>query len=265
MKRGKSPKFSRFAYLDTNILSILTQDTKKRQSLSNCLHRCNMAIAVSTAQVVELSPAKRLHRGLEELLGSLPSVLTKPPDVILEEEVRSYPNRRTSNLTLVHLSTVNGMSILSQLLSSTKAREEQLSDAKQMKSRLDIVKANYPKSRNGKHSRAQAEDFASKITYQWVGQVHLPFLKQLRDNKAEFKAEVFRSIHTFAFYLFYKHYMKEREVRLSDFGDLFHMATIPYCKLAIVEKDMCNILNQIKSHHKILCEVEIEDIRFLSS
>jgi len=224
-----------------------------------------MAIALATAQVVELSSAKRLHWGLKELLGNLRSVLTKPPDVILEEEVKSYPNRRTNNLTLVHLNTVKGMNIVSQLLSSTKARERQLLDAKQMKSQLDIVKANYPKTKIGKYCREQAEGFTWRITFQWLAQTHSSFVKELMDRESEFKAEVFRSIQLFAFYLFYKHYMQEREVRLTDFGDLFHMATIPYCKLVIVEKDMCNILNQIKSHHKMLGDVEIEDIRFLRS
>jgi hypothetical protein len=48
----------------------------------------------------------------------------------------------------------------------------------------------------------------------------------------------------------------------SDWGDLFHLYAIPYCELAIIERDMSNVLNHVKSNHKTLNNVTITNVDF---
>ena len=50
-----------------------------------------------------------------------------------------------------------------------------------------------------------------------------------------------------------------------DFGNLFHLFYFPYCKLIILERHMCSILNQIKSHCKVLDGVEVRNVDFFSN
>ncbi len=60
-----------------------------------------------------------------------------------------------------------------------------------------------------------------------------------------------------------KGYFQEREPKSSDFEDLHHIGSIPYCCIAIVEKDMCSILNQIRRNENALLDTEIHDIAFI--
>ena len=77
------------------------------------------------------------------------------------------------------------------------------------------------------------------------------------------KDEVFRSIQLFAYFVYYQYYLDNRVPKeISDFGDLFHLFYIPYCKMVIIERDMCNILNKIKSHGQILSNVNVRNIDF---
>lgn len=38
---------------------------------------------------------------------------------------------------------------------------------------------------------------------------------------------------------------------------------MPYCKLVIVERNMCDVLNQVKRNHKVLNGVVVKNLRFL--
>lgn len=68
----------------------------------------------------------------------------------------------------------------------------------------------------------------------------------------------------YAYLIFYKYYLGNRYPNKdSDFGDLFHLLYIPYCKFAIMEKDICNLLNQIKKHQTLLNDTIIKDINFI--
>jgi len=90
--------FSRFAYFDTNILSILAKDPARWRPLQDFLFSDDLCIAVSGAQVAELSSDTRLHQSLNDLLTAVPSVLIKPAHVILNEEVNAHPQRRAGTL-----------------------------------------------------------------------------------------------------------------------------------------------------------------------
>lgn len=89
------------------------------------------------------------------------------------------------------------------------------------------------------------------------------FLIQVQQGM-DFHSEVFLSIRLYALVIFYKYYLGQREPRkLSDFGDLWHLFSMPYCKLAVMERDLCNILNQIKQHHDVLENTTVYNIGFL--
>src|SRR5215213_7684315 len=100
--------FSRFVYFDTNILSILAKDSARWRPLQDFLYRDDLCIAVSGAQVAELSSDTRLHQPLNDLLTAVPSVLIKTADVILDEEVQAHPGRRKGTLMQYPLNTLFG-------------------------------------------------------------------------------------------------------------------------------------------------------------
>ena len=224
----------------------------------------DLCIAVSSILLLELSDATRQHADLNTLLTMLPSALIKTSETILDEEVRSYPNKRTDTLLLYPLNIELGRQTITEWLSSDKlneARRQQQCDAKKMKQRLDSVKSNFPQSKLGKYTKEQAKKFARMITVQWLASTHPDFL--LKHKKI--KADAFLSIQLHAYYVYYTYYLDNRAPKnLSDFGDLFHLPYLPYCTLAILERDMSNVLNKIKFHYEVLDGVEVKNVDFLS-
>jgi hypothetical protein len=46
------------------------------------------------------------------------------------------------------------------------------------------------------------------------------------------------------------------------FDTFRHVLPLPYCELAILERDLCNILNQIKRNHDTLSSTSVRNIDF---
>jgi hypothetical protein len=237
------------------------------RGLFNFLFENHFYIAFSDALLADLSQAKRNHLDFNTFFTILPSARIKSFETLIEEEVKSYPKIRTDTRlvrsTNVELGEQNTTSWLN-LDEFKEAREKQLLCSKDMRQNLEIVKSNFPPSNQGKYSIGQAEIFAWMVTAQWLKKSHPDFMKKLNDNKRLLKAEVFSSIQLFAYYVYFKYYLGIRQPKeLSDFGFLFHLFYFPYCKLVIVERGMCSILNKIKFHNKVLDSVEVKNVDFL--
>jgi hypothetical protein len=267
MSQGYS--YSGCVYFDTNIISIAVEHPEWYRPLFNFLIKYNLYIAFSDALLIELSQATRKHDEFNTFFTILPSAKIKSFEAVIEEEVKSYPKMRTDSLLLWPTNIEFGKQTIASWLISDEikeARRKQLLYAKNMKQHLESVKSNLPSSTQGKYNKAQAEMFAWLITLQWLRKNQPDFVKKLIDNKHPLKAEVFPSIQLFAYYVYYRYYLDNRQPReLSDFGDMFHLFYFPYCKIIILERDMCNILNKIKSHSKMLDGVEVVNIDFFNN
>lgn len=264
--------FSRFAYFDTNIISETAKSQSLRDRLSVFLGEYDLTLGLSTAQVAELADARELHTSLAALFFSVPTALLKTFDVIIAEEVEAHPQRRTRSLLMYPVNRMlaedDGIRRLYEFLSSdelSEARSDQLLHAQQMEARHAQLKGNFAPSKSGKYLRQQSDEFADIQVLQWLVEDHRGFLEKMQADISGFHPEVFLSIRLYAHVLFYKYYLGNREPKkLSDFGDLGHLFYIPYCELAVMERDLCNILNQIKRNHDILENTSVKNIDFLS-
>jgi len=258
--------YSRFIYLDTNILSYICSKIEIYRPLFDFLTINDLTIAISTGLLAELSQAKRKHSDLDRLLTMCPSALVKTKEILLQEEVQVYPNYRNETLMLYHLNSLMGSKFLEQHLSSSElaeARKIQLIFAERQEERLNQLKSNFPPPKSGKYIKEQAKEFAWIQTFQWVLSQHPTFMVKFQDNFTVFNSEVFLSEQLLAYVQFYKYLLRGRNTTLKDFGDLFYLAIIPYCKMAIIERYLCEILKQIKLHQKILENVRVENIDFI--
>jgi|SRR5712692_4202510 len=143
------------------------------------------------------------------------------------------------------------------------ARNEQKMVAQLWMQKLRELEGNFPPSKSGKYTKDQADFFAWTITVQELGFSQPEFLKQFKDKVTNLKTEAFPSIKIMGYVVFYKYYLAGQEPKASDFGDMFQLYDIPYCKLAIMERNMCDILNQIKKNHNVLDGVAVMNKDFL--
>jgi hypothetical protein len=258
--------FSRFVFFDTNIISNLAKDPSLWGPLQDFLYRDDLCIAVSGPLAAELSSAPGLHGPVNDLLTSVPSALIKTADLILDEEVQAHPQRRSETLMQFSLNQLYGTQDFARYLSSpelAEAREGQHVGRQVWTQRLEDQKSNFPPSKTGKHKSDQADLFAWCLTIQQLAGSHPEFMQRFKNDVANFKAEVFPSAQIMGYALFYKYYLAGLTPKDSDFGDMFHLHAMPYCKLVVVERNMCEVLKQIKRNHKALDGVVLKNLKFL--
>lgn len=246
--------FSRFLYPDTNILGIIADDLTKWKPLQDFLHGNDLCIALSPGQASELSDVGRLHQKLNTILTTVPTIITKTPDEILEQEVNLYPEVRKANIVGGYLNEFFMTDRLEEFLSSddlAAARLSQRETSLQMPSRLEELKQNFPPRDDGTYDVDQAVEFVWIYILQWLSPLHPSFLSQFRENASDLNIRPFLSLAIMGYVIFYKYYIHGKDPIPSDFGDLFHLFVIPYCELAILERDLCNVLNHIKKNHTI--------------
>jgi hypothetical protein len=266
---SQNSSYSKCAYFDTNIISMIVEHPEWYRPLFNFLFEKHFYVAFSDALLTELSQATNKHADFNTFFTILPSAKIKSFEAVIEEEVKSYPKMRTDTLLLQPTSLEFGKQTITSWLISDEIKEArgmQLLYAKNMRQYLESVKSNFPPSNQGKFNIEQAEIFAWMVTAQWLRGSHPDFMKKLNDKRRLLKAEAFPSIQLFAHYVYYKYYLNNRQPKaLSDFGDLFHLFYFPYCKLLILERDMCSILNKIKSRCKMLDGVEVKNVDFFKT
>jgi hypothetical protein len=260
--------FSECVYLDTNILSLAVEHSEWYRPFFNFLFRNHLYIAFSDSLLLELSQAARKHADFNTFFTILPWGKVKSFGTVIDEEVKSYPNVRSDPLLVCGANLEVKSQTVAEWLVSDKVREDwrkQQLCVNNMKRQLDYVKSNFPPSTMGVYSKEQAEVFAWMVAVQWLGESHPAFIKKLNDNRVLLKAGAFFSIKLYAYYVYYKYYLGNRQPKeLSDFGELFHLFYFPYCKLIILERDMCNILNEIKSNCNVLGGVEVKNVDFFT-
>ena len=227
--------------------------------------------AISDIVFLELSPKSKHREELNTLLPGINSILLKKSNQIIEEEVNNYPNGIDTSII-----DENGYLIallfkkeIEKKLASSQTRKDWKtfrSFSSQMESKLTSVMKGYPTSSSGKYSRDQAYDFSKLIVMKWLSGEHPRFILPHLKKKNEFKPEGIQSIQLFANYVFYKYYNGRRTPKkLSEFGDLFHLFYLPFCKQAVLERDMCSILLNIQKEENLLQGVTIHNIDFFKT
>lgn len=263
---GDQISCSRFVHGDTNILSEFAKKQELWKPLQDFLHENDLCLAVSGAQAAELSSIARLHEPLNTLLTAVPSALIKSAETILQEEIDAYPSARVKTLLQYPLNALFGKPDFGQFLSSPElgeARAQQRGASQEWMTKLETLRCNFPTSKSGRYIGNQADFFAWILTVQELGASHLQFLQTFKDNASALNTDVFLSLRVMGYVIFYKYYLAGQKAEASDFGDMFHLYDLPYCKLAIMERNMCGYLNQIKKKHNVLNGVTIINKDFL--
>jgi len=132
--------FSECVYLDTNILRLVAEHSEWYRPFFNFLFRNHLHIAFSDSLRLELSHAARKHADFDTFFVILPWGEAKSFETVIEEEVKSYPKKRTEPLLVYPLNSEFDEQAISKLLpfkEIEKARRKQVLYAKHMKQQLD--------------------------------------------------------------------------------------------------------------------------------
>ncbi len=188
-------------------------------------------------------------------------------DVILAEEVISYPEKRTDSLLSSPITSLTDKAEFVKFLSSpalTKARADQRNTSQDWAKLIEDLKPNFEPKQPGKYTRDQAKYFAQILTLQQLVGVHDGFLQKFKGKAETIEFEVFLSAQIISYVIFFKYYLAGHTPKPpNDFGDAFHLHDLPYCKLAIMERSMWEVLTQVKRNTHLLKGVVVKNIDFL--
>lgn len=263
--------YSRYIYFDTNIISHYVMDQSLWSHLFDFLVGRDLFLGIGEGQLAELADLKSHHLELVHFLLQVPSGVLVGRKRILEEEVASHPQRRTSTSLAypidAFLMQPNGPDELLAHITSdqlAESRRDQRAHARLMAARLEELKPNFPPSKSGRYTYEQANEFAQIQVMQWLAPDHRSFLEQFKSDVSGFVSEVFLSVRLFAYVFFYKYCIDNRKVKeLSEFGDLLHLFSIPYSEIAVMERDLCNIMAMISKRHDVLDSTSVRNIEFI--
>ena len=154
--------YSRFAYFDTNILSIIAKDSTRWRVLQDFLYRDKLCLAISGAQVAELSSDTRLHKPLNDFLTAVPSLMKS------STKKSTHTRRDVRRVCLpIPLNALYGKQDFARYLSSAElvqARGEQRQTARIWMQHLSELKSNFPESKSGKYT-APSFRFCMDVEY----------------------------------------------------------------------------------------------------
>jgi hypothetical protein len=224
-------------------------------------------VGLSDANILELQEATRLHRDLVQLLLFYPTALLKSYDVIVAEEVASYPHPRTGPIHTACLfapgADVDTHPLLAmfgdpRIATAALKRRRQAAEAP---NRHAALRDNFPPARSGRYERHQASEFANLIAIQWLASSHTSFLRSI---VGPLDSSTFKSVRMYAYLAFWRYYLNRRTPNAtSDLGDQAHALFYPYCRAIILEVDAANTLGQIARHSDLLDGVDILSLRDL--
>jgi hypothetical protein len=259
--------YTRFVHFDTNIASNIAKDKALWSPLRDFLFDNDLCLAVGEGLVAELNSDDRLHAPFVDLVTYVPSAIIKTHDVILDEEVRSYPEKRSESLLSSPITSRTNKAEFIKFLSSpalTKARADQRNTSQDWVKLIEDLKPNFEPKQPGKYTRDQAKYFAQVITLQQLVGVHDNFLQKFRGKAETIEFDVFLSAQIISYVIFFKYYLAGHKPKPpNDFGDAFHLHNLPYCKLAVMERTMGEVLIQVKRNTHVLNRVVVKNIDFL--
>jgi len=227
----------------------------------------DLCIAVDANNCVELSRAERVHEDVAYLLLLMPSCLVKEHKTVLAEEAVAYPEGRGDSLLLTPLNHLmqekDALEQISMILKGhavKSAADSRASRNRKLSSAIEALKSNFPPSATGAYVVEQAATFANLHVRQAL-KLKLPFF--LHEDPADLDGiglGVFRSLRLIPLVLFYKHYLQQKESRKqSDLGDLTYMYFLPYCSVAVIEKNLREACRQIGQRDPILAATQLYD------
>ena len=101
-------------------------------------------------------------------------------------------------------------------------------------------KGNFPPKQSGKYHVSQANEFSTYIVFEKLASYDLEFFRSFVHRVEQLNTDVFKSVKIRGLVAFQKYYLKGREPSpRSDLGDFLHLSPIPYCKIAVMERDQC--------------------------
>lgn len=234
--------------IDTCVISDLFEDSSRFRRFLDMRESLNLLLGISISTLFELKKAPERYEWFKNEFTALPTFLLKSADMLLKDEIKSYPNENAENSLFYYL--FEGKELLEHFDSSPKFQNT----VKFLENNKHVVlnsilslKSNFQADKDGKFSNLRIEEFVKKVTIQQLKSFFPKWFNQF-DPMIKIETEIFKSLRSQLLMTFWKFYlMVDRKARKSDVFDISIVSSLPYVDIFITEKNMKNDIDQIKN------------------
>ena len=264
----------RLCLLDTNAVSeIVKNSAGEFASFSNWSlgHKPFHIPCFSLFTIIELRRRRDVYDRFLELFSVFPCIILKGHEQLIEDEIAAYPDPSTVNPVLLGF---GGLALprdsrldraLDAFFSSPSSRA---SEERWLAGRLEIVEGitslvqNYPPESSA-YKPGEIRVFLEMAVFQQIALHSYSFAKSQVDNGEAVQIDAFPSLKMTVFTVFYKFYVDNRRLQLSDAFDLVICAPTPYVDAVITERHQAEVIKKIKTRDSFLKKVAVKTIRDL--
>ena len=244
-------------YVDTCVIIELSECETLFNTFKKYLDSNELKILVTDPLCHELSSKKQhIHDNAQTVLN-LPHTLAIPSDKILDYEIKSYPNKLTRS---IEYDEIKDQDVVIRGLFTydiwNKTREQYEKDRKQALVQIKKFKTG---------SWENSWQVATLWILNDIKKIDYELFTKIQKDYSMLDIEAIPSEWIKANIAYEKYILEDIEPSLTDLGDFLHIPYIPYCGLAIVENEMCRLLNKIKRETKYqqMRHIEFRNLKFI--
>ena len=238
-------------YLDTFALVKISTDPALRAAIVKYIHANSYVLIVGIMNLMELYTWPKRWSQVSDFISSVPFCIAENPEKILALEVKHYPSQ--IELPVAFCSTEHSFSnvelreaIETNLKTKVALFEKEYRD--QHKDILNGILSNrdkHPPDENGKYSTTGQWIFMQVNVLRFLFPNHKAFVDEYRVKSQPINIESFKSAYIQVLIIFLEYYVQKKRGKLSDIGDIYQLAIIPYVDLAVIDNERNNLFQRI--------------------
>jgi hypothetical protein len=198
------------------------------------------------------------------LFSVLPCVFLKSFDLLIEDEVNSYPDPSRVDPCLLAFAGPLAEASLAEVLEAHFQSEEGIAaEARWNEARAEVVEgirslvANYPPDRKV-YSPREIRTFVELAGFSQVAMRHLVFAQRM----LTVEIDAFPSVKAATFTVFYKFYVdKTRQPSESDAFDILISAAAPYVEAIVTERHQAEVLRKTMRRDDFIKNLRVMTLR----
>jgi hypothetical protein len=270
MLRLGSGKDYRLCLLDTNATSAIVKNADQLQNyLTWSLRTPPIFVpSFSVFTILELRQSPAVYAKFTEIFTTIPCVVLKSFDQLVEDEVRLYPDPSDVDPCLVAFAGPLSAAPLGDVLAAHFATDEGLKlERKWNEGREEIVDgieslvANYPPDRET-YTPREVRTFIELAGFEQVAMRHFEFAKSMLDRGVAIEIDAFPSVKAATYTVFHKFYADEsRSPSTSDAFDIIISSATPYVEAIITENHQAEVLRKTKRRDAFIKDLDVFTLR----
>ena len=258
----------RLCLLDTNAVSDMLKDRKR--AFSNYLTWSLSGpapVAVpcfSLFTILELRQSLLVYGEFTDVFQTVPCLFLKSREMILEDEIRLYPNPSTVDPSILAFAGPLAQAGLADVLESFFATDEGIRQEQAWnEGRREAVDGmvslvqNYRPAR-GAYTPTEVRTFVQIVGYQQIAMMEPGFARSLIDRGEALDIDAFPSIKASTFTVFYKFYVdRSRRPQVSDAFDVLISSAMPYMDAIVTENHQAQAIRKMKRRDGFLDDLRV--------